>query len=89
MVDIIIGYVGLGIALISLAIVFWDHFKDDRLLSKKVQEFYEDLEWLIYSDYMMNNFQNLFDENNIINEEFEKEYYNYELKNVYYRCKVK
>ena len=47
----IIGIVGFTIALISIIIVIWDHFKDDRLLSKQVQEFYEDIENVIFTFY--------------------------------------
>ena len=48
----IIGIVGFTIALISIIIVIWDHFKDDRLLSKQVQEFYEDIENVIFYFYV-------------------------------------
>lgn len=36
-------FTGIGLILSSvvLVIVFWDHFKDDRLLTKRVQEFYK------------------------------------------------
>ena len=47
----IIGIVGFTIALISIIIVIWDHFKDDRLLSKQVQEFFEDIENVIFTFY--------------------------------------
>jgi len=43
--EIFSGFIGL----IAILIVFWDHFKDDRLLTKQVQEFYEDIENLIYT----------------------------------------
>ena len=43
--EIIGGFVGI----LAIIIVAWDHFKDDRLLTKRVQEFYEDIENLIYT----------------------------------------
>lgn len=41
--------IGVFIGVIAILIVVWDHFKDDRLLFRQVQEFYEDIEGLIYS----------------------------------------
>lgn len=43
----------LSIAVIAIIIVVWDHFKDDRVLTKQVQEFYDDIENLIFSYYKM------------------------------------
>jgi len=40
--------IGVFIGVIAILIVVWDHFKDDRLLYRQVQEFYEDIEKLIY-----------------------------------------
>ena len=37
--------------IIAIIIVVWDHFKDDRRLTKRIQEFYNDIENLIYSNY--------------------------------------
>jgi hypothetical protein len=58
MAEILIGYTGLFIALVSIGIVIWDHFKDDRLLTKQVQFFYESIENLIFSRYKMNIIRN-------------------------------
>lgn len=44
----IISIVSIIIALVSIIIVIWDHFKDDRLLTRQVQKFYDDIEHLIY-----------------------------------------
>ncbi|KKN41895.1 hypothetical protein LCGC14_0718600 [marine sediment metagenome] len=53
MVDI--GFISLIIAImafvVSLIVILWDHLIDDWLLNKRVQEFYEDFENLIYSLY--------------------------------------
>lgn len=39
------------IALISLAIVFWDHFYDDKILSRQVRNYYENIESVIFAFY--------------------------------------
>lgn len=45
----IIGIVGFTLALVSIIIVIWDHFKDDRQLTKEVQEYYEHIEKFVTS----------------------------------------
>ncbi|MFW9972016.1 MAG: hypothetical protein ACFFDF_17635 [Candidatus Odinarchaeota archaeon] len=82
------GYFGLGISLIALFIVFWDHWKDDRLLSKRVQEFYEDIEWLIFSNYKKIIYQILFDTSTDQLKEYEKESFNFRKKNYFYMGKI-
>jgi len=47
--------------IIAIIIVVWDHFKDDRLITKQVQEFYKDVENIIYSYYKMRITESLFD----------------------------
>ncbi|MFW9875926.1 MAG: hypothetical protein ACFFG0_22725 [Candidatus Thorarchaeota archaeon] len=88
MTEGILGYFGIGISLIALFIVFWDHWKDDRLLTKRVQEFYEDIEWLIFSNYNKIIYTKLFDENRIPNKECEQEIFVYTKKNYFYMGKV-
>ena len=39
------------IGIVAIGIVFWDHFIDDRLLSKRIQFFYETIENLIFTYY--------------------------------------
>ena len=53
MAEIITPYISLGIAVASILFVVWDHFKDDRLLTKRVQSFYGNIEGLIFSYYKM------------------------------------
>ena len=43
------------IGILAIIIVIWDHFKDDRRLTKQVQEFYNDIEKLILSIYKKTN----------------------------------
>ena len=42
-------YLNLFISSAVLIFIIWDHLKDDRLLSKQVKEFYNDLEMLIFT----------------------------------------
>ena len=37
---------------IIISYLIWDHIKDDRSLTKKVQEFYDDIECLIFYYYL-------------------------------------
>ena len=47
--QIIVVYLSLGVSIFVLFFIMWDHLKDDRLLTKEVQEFYENIEKLIYT----------------------------------------
>jgi len=47
----ILGLLFNGILLVEVLYIIWDHFKDDRLLTEQVQEFYEDIEKLIFYFY--------------------------------------
>ena len=88
MVEIFIGYIGLFIALLSIGIVIWDHFKDDRLLTKQVQFFYESIENLIFSRYNMNNFRNQVSDLKTLDESSLKYLKFYEIQNLIYKTKV-
>lgn len=41
-----------AIFIIPVVYLIWDHFKDDKLLTKQVQEFYHSIEYIIYLYYM-------------------------------------
>lgn len=45
----VLEVIGGVIGILAIIIVIWDHFKDDRLLVKQVQAFYEDIEQFIYT----------------------------------------
>jgi len=47
--EIIIVYLSLSVSIFVLVFIIWDHLKDDRILTKEVQEFYQDIENLIYT----------------------------------------
>lgn len=49
MLDSIVSYVGIGIAVISILLVVWDHFKDNEQLYKQVQRYYNNIKNLIVS----------------------------------------
>ena len=53
MTDSILSIVGICIAIISISIVMYDHFKDDRILTRQVHEFYHYIEGLIYTHYFL------------------------------------
>ena len=53
MAEPIITYISLGIAIASILFVVWDHFKDDRLLTKRIKNFYETIENVIFHFYKM------------------------------------
>jgi len=89
MTEGILGYIGMAISLIALFIVFWDHWKDDRLLTKRVQEFYEGIEMLIFSNYKKMIYTKLFDESRGQTKVYEEEMFKYRKKNVFCRGKVK
>ncbi|MHA1375696.1 MAG: hypothetical protein ACTSR7_15545 [Promethearchaeota archaeon] len=50
MTESILSIVGISIALISITIVMYDHFKDDRILTRQVHKY---IEGLIYTYYLM------------------------------------
>ena len=42
-------YVSLGVSIAVLLLLIWDHLKDDRILAVEVQDFYRDIEMLIFT----------------------------------------
>lgn len=84
MAETITSYVSLGIAIASILLVVWDHFKDDRLLKKRVQSFYENIEGLIFSWYQIILNQEKFKEDNV-NTLYEEIFFKYQKKNTFYR----
>jgi len=47
----ILEIIGGVVGIVAIIIVIWDHFKDDRQLTRQVQGFYDDIEHLLYSFY--------------------------------------
>ncbi len=54
-VEIILTFfniLGSIIGIVAIIIVIWDHYKDNKLLTQRVQSFYETIENLIITFYM-------------------------------------
>ena len=56
--DIII-YISLLVSIAVLFFIIWDHIKDDKILAMEVQEFYEDIEWLIFTNIQVKYYEAL------------------------------
>lgn len=91
-------FTGTLFSLMTILILIWDHLKDDRNLTKQVQEYYEDIESYIYSYYQFTYYRILrdikdkdIDKNNAENSfnKFvrESEYYGYSLNENYSNSK--
>ena len=57
--EIIIVYLSLSVSIFVLVFIIWDHLKDDRILTKEVQEFYQDIENLIYTYVQIEYYRSL------------------------------
>ena len=81
---------GLLAGVIALYVI-WDHVKDDRLLTKQVQAFYEDIEKLIfyhYTNQIIIEFQKLYEKQIEFPLQLQ-ELNEYSNRHYYYRVKVK
>ncbi|MFX0041621.1 MAG: hypothetical protein ACFE8L_01800 [Candidatus Hodarchaeota archaeon] len=47
--QIFLTFLSLGLSIAVLFFIIWDHIKDDRILFREVQQFYEDIEMLIFT----------------------------------------
>ena len=70
--------------MLSILFVVWDHFKDDRLLTKRVKAFYKNIEDLVYSYYVMKLSQEKFSKN-CENNAIEDFYFKFKKDNVFFR----
>lgn len=55
----LVAIVSLVTSISVLFFIIWDHIKDDRILSMEVQEFYEDIEMLIYTNLQVEYYESL------------------------------
>ena len=55
----VIVYLNLTVSSAVLIFIIWDHFKDDRLLTKQVQEIYGDIENLIYTHIQIEYYKSI------------------------------
>ncbi|MFX0038552.1 MAG: hypothetical protein ACFFCY_06725 [Promethearchaeota archaeon] len=53
----ILVYVSLGVSIAVLFFIIWDHIKDDRILTREVQDFYTDIEMLIFTNLQVKYYE--------------------------------
>jgi hypothetical protein len=53
----ILVYISLGVSIAVLFFIIWDHIKDDRILFKEVQDFYNDIEMLIFTNLQVKYYE--------------------------------
>lgn len=53
----ILVYISLGVSIAVLFLLIWDHLKDDRILSVEVQDFYRDIEMLIFTNLQVKYYE--------------------------------
>ncbi len=50
-------FISLGVSIAVLFLLIWDHLKDDRILSVEVQDFYRDIEMLIFTNLQVKYYE--------------------------------
>ncbi|MFX1378219.1 MAG: hypothetical protein ACFFA4_03925 [Promethearchaeota archaeon] len=53
----ILVYVSLCVSIAVLFFIIWDHIKDDRILAREVQDFYIDIEMLIFTNLQVKYYE--------------------------------
>jgi len=53
----ILVYVSLGVSIAVLFFIIWDHVKDDKILAREVQDFYGDIEMLIFTNLQVKYYE--------------------------------
>jgi len=53
----IIVYLSLGVSIAVLFFIIWDHVRDDRILTGDVQDFYSDIEMLIFTNLQVKYYE--------------------------------
>ena len=53
----ILVYVSLVVSIAVLFFIIWDHIKDDRILAREVQDFYSDIEMLIFTNLQVKYYE--------------------------------
>jgi len=53
----ILVYLSLVVSIAVLFIIIWDHVKDDRILAVEVQDFYQDIETLIFTNLQVKYYE--------------------------------
>ncbi|MFX1411147.1 MAG: hypothetical protein ACFFA6_12400 [Promethearchaeota archaeon] len=55
--EVILVFVSLGVSIAVLFFIIWDHIKDDRILGREVQDFYSDIEMLIFTNLQVKYYE--------------------------------
>ena len=53
----ILVYLSLLVSIAVLFFIIWDHIKDDRILAREVQDFYNDIEMLIFTNLQVKYYE--------------------------------
>ncbi|MBY9013311.1 MAG: hypothetical protein KGD70_13135 [Candidatus Lokiarchaeota archaeon] len=53
----ILVYLSLVVSIAVLFFIIWDHVKDDRILAREVQDFYNDIEMLIFTNLQVKYYE--------------------------------
>ncbi|NVM16672.1 MAG: hypothetical protein HWN80_03080 [Candidatus Lokiarchaeota archaeon] len=53
----ILVYLSLVVSIAVLFFIIWDHIKDDRILAREVQDFYNDIEMLIFTNLQVKYYE--------------------------------
>jgi hypothetical protein len=53
----ILVYISLSVSVAVLFFIIWDHIKDDRILAREVQDFYDDIEMLIFTNLQVKYYE--------------------------------
>jgi len=53
----ILVYLSLSVSIAVLFIIIWDHIKDDKILAREVQDFYSDIEMLIFTNLQVKYYE--------------------------------
>jgi len=65
----ILVYISLGISIVVLFFIIWDHIKDDRILASEVQDFYSDIEMLIFTNLQVKYYEILQENTEVMEEQ--------------------
>lgn len=67
--EVVLVYLSLAVSIAVLFFIIWDHIKDDRILAVEVQDFYSDIEMLIFSNLQVKYYEILQTNKNKMEEE--------------------
>ena len=65
----ILVYISLAVSIAVLFFIIWDHIKDDRILSGEVQDFYSDIEMLIFTNLQVKYYEILQENTELMKEQ--------------------